>query len=78
MMSRPANDVGIAFTYIYIYIYIYIYLFIYLFVGYLMTLSAAQSIGLYRGTVGPLTIVQDVERSAPGFVQSTILAFAKG
>jgi hypothetical protein len=48
------------------------------FVGYLKTFSAAQSIGLYRGTVGPLTIVQDVERSVPGFVQSTILAFAKG
>ena len=55
-----------------------IYIYIYLFIGYLKTLSAAQVIGLYRRTVGPLTIAQDMERSVPGFVQNTILAFAKG
>ena len=52
--------------------YIYIYTHIYLFKSYLKTLSAAQAIGLYRRSVGPLAIVQDVERSSPGFVQNTI------
>jgi hypothetical protein len=68
----PTNDVIIAFT------YIYKHLFIYLFIGYLKILSIAQAIDLYHRTVGLLTIVQDVERSAPGFFQNTILAFAKG
>ena len=68
MMSRPsANDITITFTYIYIYL-----LFIYLFIGYLKTLSAAQAVGLYRRSVGPLAIVKDGERSFSGFVENTI------
>jgi len=40
--------------------------------GYIKTLSAAESVGLYRRSVGPLVIVKDVERSSPGFFENTI------